>query len=104
MIGVAESRRGSCTTFPRLVSWVETSIEPGGKRVIADTVLTDSKLWYVPVIFSKCASISLLETEFQVHEILTAQYPADLEKSAAEAPEDVASIGPLADDLQRKAD
>lgn len=48
--------------------------------------------------------MSTEEVKSQMRQFLAAQYPADLEKSPAGAPEEVASIEVLAGDLKEKAD
>lgn len=105
LIGFAASGHGILTTFgAALVSCIEATLKQGLKRLNGGTVPTDPKLPEVPLLFLKGEAMSLLETKLLVCQLLAAQYPAELEESLAVAPEKVANIDKLTEDLRDRLD
>lgn len=85
------------------MSCVEASVEPGRKHQNNEAGLADCRVPEVPVVMLEGESMSLSEEKSKVRQFLAIQYPADLEESPVAAPEEAASIGVFAVDLEGEA-
>lgn len=83
---------------------MESTVEPGPKRLNDATVLTDHKLPEAAEIFVESALMSLSKAKWQVCQVFATRYPAHLEESPEAAREKMASIYVLESDLACEAD
>lgn len=101
--GSLESQRFA-VVYLRLVLGLESNVEPSfetGQNLLNNgVVLTARKLLEVPIVFVDDEAMSQSEAKSKVRQILLTGYPADLDKSSAAAPEEVASIDLIASDIE----
>lgn len=88
----------------RLVSSLQSTVEPDPKRLNDGTMLTDCKPREVHIIFVEGESLFLSEAKLQVCEILPTPYYANLEEFLAMTLEEVDSIDVITGNLEKDAD